>query len=237
MALGWAVLLTSLMGVTAEESAQATAKIDRESRKIEGFSLLVDKTLLPGGTHEKLGERTLALARADFVRINMIVPEAIVEAWQKITIIIDREHPLTTNMQYHPSLSWLIENHYEPVLAKCVHIAMASRYASADHYFVQPSAMIHELAHAYHDQVLSFEEKQIIAAFARAQLEGKYEKVLFVKGGQRKHYALTNHKEYFAESTEAWFGTNDFFPFVRGELKQHDPRMYDLMQKIWNPKK
>ena len=48
-----------------------------------------------------------------------------------------------------------------------------------------------------------------------------------------KHYALTDHKEYFAESTEAYLGVNDFFPFVRAELKQHDPRMFRLQEKIW----
>ena len=29
--------------------------------------------------------------------------------------------------------------------------------------------------------------------------------------------------EYFAEASEAYFGTNDFFPFVRIELRRHDP--------------
>jgi hypothetical protein len=48
-----------------------------------------------------------------------------------------------------------------------------------------------------------------------------------------RHYALTDHKEYFAEMTEAFFGTNDFYPFVRGELKQHDRRTYDLLAGIW----
>ena len=46
--------------------------------------------------------------------------------------------------------------------------------------------------------------------------------------------------EYFAESTEAFFGTNDFYPFVRAELKQHDPKMFDLLWKLWGaepPKK
>ena len=31
-----------------------------------------------------------------------------------------------------------------------------------------------------------------------------------------RHYALTNHKEFFAEMSEAYFGMNDFFPFNRG---------------------
>ena len=48
-----------------------------------------------------------------------------------------------------------------------------------------------------------------------------------------KHYALTTPMEYFAESTEAYLGVNDFYPFVRAELKEHDPRMFELLKKIW----
>jgi dipeptidyl-peptidase-4 len=51
-----------------------------------------------------------------------------------------------------------------------------------------------------------------------------------------KHYGLTNHKEYFAEATEAYFYRNDFYPFVRAELKQYDPDMHVLLEKIWENK-
>jgi hypothetical protein len=44
---------------------------------------------------------------------------------------------------------------------------------------------------------------------------------------------MNNHQEYFAEATESYFGTNDFYPFVRAELNLHDPAMYQLIEKIW----
>jgi hypothetical protein len=47
---------------------------------------------------------------------------------------------------------------------------------------------------------------------------------------------MTNHKEYFSETTEAYFGTNDIFPFVRAELKKHDPAMYALLEEVWGVK-
>jgi hypothetical protein len=46
---------------------------------------------------------------------------------------------------------------------------------------------------------------------------------------------MTNHKEYFAECTEAFFGTNDFYPFTKEELKQQDPDMFALLETVWNP--
>ncbi len=39
--------------------------------------------------------------------------------------------------------------------------------------------------------------------------------------------------EHFAEASEAFFGTNDFYPFVRAELRRHDPGMYALLEKLW----
>ena len=32
---------------------------------------------------------------------------------------------------------------------------------------------------------------------------------------------------------EAYFYRNDFYPFVRAELKEHDPAMFELLVKIW----
>ena len=52
-------------------------------------------------------------------------------------------------------------------------------------------------------------------------------------GATVRHYGLSNHKEYFAEAAEAYFGVNDFYPFVRAELKEHDPRMFSLMEEFW----
>ena len=94
---------------------------------------------------------------------------------------------------------------------------------------------MHELAHAYHDQVLGFNQAEIIAAFEQAKKTQIYESVLAHDHRKVKHYALTNHKEYFAESTESYLGVNDFYPFVRAELKEHDPRMFALQEKIWGP--
>ena len=39
--------------------------------------------------------------------------------------------------------------------------------------------------------------------------------------------------EYFAEASEAYFGTNDFYPYVRSELAEHDPALFELLGKFW----
>lgn len=44
---------------------------------------------------------------------------------------------------------------------------------------------------------------------------------------------MTDPMEYFAETTEAFFSRNDFFPFTREELQSHDPAMFALLSKLW----
>jgi hypothetical protein len=100
---------------------------------------------------------------------------------------------------------------------------------------VQPWCVLHELAHAYHDLVLGFDEVRIRDAYARYKKSGHGDKALLITGERVRHYALTDQKEFFAEMTEAYFGTNDFFPFNRGELMTAEPEIYQLMQTIWGP--
>ena len=100
-----------------------------------------------------------------------------------------------------------------------------------------PYVVLHELAHSFHDQVLSFDESSIIAAYEDVKEKGIYEEVMLYTGKTVRHYGLSNHKEYFAESTESYFGVNDFYPFVRAELEVHDPVMFSLMEKFWGPVK
>ena len=56
-----------------------------------------------------------------------------------------------------------------------------------------------------------------------------------VLGARVRHYGLTDHKEFFAEMSEAYFGMNAFFPFNRAELKREEPELFSMLLKIWGP--
>ncbi len=96
-----------------------------------------------------------------------------------------------------------------------------------------PAVILHELAHAYHHQVLGFDEPRIRAAYENAMKAGIYDEVLLYTGKKVRAYAANNPMEYFAEGTEAYFYRNDFYPFVRAELKEHDPVLHNLLEEIW----
>ena len=78
---------------------------------------------------------------------------------------------------------------------------------------------------------------RVIEAYDKAMAAGLYDKALLYNGKKVRHYAASNHKEYFAEGTESFFYRNDFYPFVAAELKEHDPVLYDLLVDIWGPLK
>jgi hypothetical protein len=99
----------------------------------------------------------------------------------------------------------------------------------------QPWVVLHELAHAYHDQVLGFEEPRVLKAYEAFKQSGHGDAALRFDGARVRHYGLTDQKEFFAEMTESYFGLNDFFPFNRAELMSAEPAIYELMKGIWGP--
>ncbi|MBA4191085.1 MAG: metallopeptidase [Planctomycetaceae bacterium] len=218
-----------------DEPAKPTSRTDR---KVEGWTVRVDDRLLKAPDDE-LGTRALRFLEAKLAEIKIAVPADRVKKLQTVVIVLDLTHGNLGPMQYHPGAGWLKANGYSPDLAKCVHLPRAADLATKRNVREQPWVILHELAHAYHDQVLGFEEPRIIEAYEKYKKSGHGEKTLLHNGTRVKHYALTNHKEFFAEMTESYFGGNDFFPFNRGELKETEPEIYELLAHIWEspPKK
>ena len=102
-------------------------------------------------------------------------------------------------------------------------------------YFAEGFTLIHIGEKKLNRRVLGFDDERILALYKKAVASKKYESVLRFSGKQEKHYALNDQKEYFCEMSEAYFGTNDFCPFVQAELKEFDPEMYNLLIDIWGP--
>jgi hypothetical protein len=223
-----------LPGENGTSPRPAEAKVKpyvRQVRELEGWKVRVDVRLLDGPDAE-LGSKALRVLAYKLYEIKLLLPKDRVAKLQRAAIVLDLDYPLGS-MQYHPSAQWLKEHGYDPGPAKSVHIPKAKELAGRMPLNQQPMVILHELAHAYHDQVLGFEEPRIQKAWARFKDSGKYDKVLHIAGGKRRHYALTDHKEFFAEMTEAFFGTNDFYPFFRGELKKELPEVDRLLEEIW----
>ena len=226
--------LACLLGAdaSAEEKPEPAKPASRTVRTIEGWTVRVDDRLLRP-PHEALGNRALKLLEAKLADITYVMPADRLAKLQAVTIVLDLTHGKLHSMQYHPSAAWLVANGYSRDLEKCVHIPVAAQFPTARNINEQPWVVLHELAHAYHDQVLGFDEPRIRQAYERFKKSGHGDATLLYNGRRVRHYALTDHKEFFAEMTEAYFGMNDFFPFNRAELIAAEPEIYELLRTIW----
>jgi hypothetical protein len=229
-----AACLSLAPGVIAAPRPEAPKPASHTTREIQGWKVRIDDRLL-AAPHEELGARILKSLERRLNDIVTVVNEPALSKLRGFTIVVDLSHGKLVPMQYHPSADWLKDNGYAEDLARCVHIPAAEELLDPRQTNVQPWCVLHELAHAYHDQVLGFEEPRILAAYGKFKASGRGDKALLITGERVRHYGLTDQKEFFAEMTEAYFGTNDFFPFNRGELRETEPEVYRLMADIWGP--
>lgn len=199
--------------------------------QMEGWKLHVEQAIVT--TRPKLWEAAKNELMCQFLRIKRVVPDDALGKIQKVSFFVHLNNPKNVAAAYHPSRTWLIENKQNPDMARCIEIGNLENFVAWTYH--QPWMIMHELAHAYHDQFLpdGWNNKDILNAFKSAVDSKKYDEILWYDGGKRKAYGLNNQMEYFAETSESYFGQNDGFPFIRAELKEFDSVGYAAMQKVW----
>lgn len=212
--------------------------IERETREVRGWTLHINRELL-GDDAKKSTERAVELLQQQLDEIILVVPSNAVAELRKVPLYFS---PPYSNAQpraeFHPDAGWLRNNGRDPAMAKGVEFTDIRDFEREMDRM--PNFTLHELSHGYHNLSLpgGFGNKEIKAAYESAKKSGKYDKVERYNGGGRRSknvraYAMTNPMEYFAENTEAFFSRNDFFPYTRDELKQHDLECFSLLEKLW----
>jgi len=244
--LGCSIPLVGLLALCLMKLGATSAGADDRSRsapsssaqykisEFEGWTVYVKRDFLK--RQPALADRALTLLRLQLFQIARIVPAGAVKKLRTIRIWVEEKDPSTPCMAYHPGADWLREHGTNPAMAGGIELANARNFL--DWTLEQPWMVLHEMAHAYHHKFLTdgFENVQVKAAYERALKTKRYESVLKIAHTEEKAYAIANPQEYFAEATEAFFGTNDFYPFVRSELRRHDPVGYELLKKLWGEK-
>ncbi len=230
----WLVLLANL---SLARSADPVEIAGHQTKSIEGWTVLVSDELLE--KDKAATERSLELLTAQLQEIIRVVPAVAVVELRKVPLWFSPEYPdLKPRAEYHPGAGWLRDNKRDPAMEKAVEFTNVRIFERETKRM--PNFALHELAHAYHDRVLpkGFGHEEIKAAFEKAKASGMYDRVEQRFGDGRsanvRAYAITNPMEYFAESSEAYFSTNDFFPFNREQLAKHDPEMFALLKKLWD---
>ncbi|GAB6186654.1 metallopeptidase [Thermopirellula anaerolimosa] len=180
-----------------------------------------------------LWERVRQSLREQLEEIDRVLPPEALEKVRGLTIWAELDANPRGGMVYHPSREWLASHGVNPDKAKGIEISSAHNFLAWRK--AQPCMVLHETAHAYHDQVLpgGYGNRRIREAFERASKAGLYDEVKYVQGSTKRAYAIKNPMEFFAENTEAFFGRNDFYPFDREELRRHDPETYRMIAELW----
>lgn len=164
--------------------------------------------------------------------IERVVPDGPLAELRKTPFWVEWERRPRGACEVHVSAGWLRNNGYNPDKLYAVEINNVRNFVQWSQR-AQPWMVLHELAHAYHHRVLGPRHPPLLETFRKAQQAKLYESVRYVRGENRRAYALTNADEYFAELTEAYFGKNDFFPFTAEELATYDPEGFALLEAIW----
>jgi hypothetical protein len=170
--------------------------------------------------------------------IEKVVPPEAVAKLKGVVLWFSPEYAKgQPRAEYHPGREWLVNNGRDPAMMRGVEFTNVRVFAAERKRM--PNFVLHELAHAYHHQFLTdgFENKRIAELYQRAKDAGIYEQVEQRFGDGRsevvKAYGMNNPAEYFAENSEAYFSTNDFFPFDKEQLLKHDPAMLEALKNLW----
>lgn len=199
------------------------------ARNIEGWEILINRHLL--SDQAALGSQAITLLQQKLNLLRQVLPPHALSELQGVKIWLGVDDAPSPCSVYHPSRDWLVEHGCNPDKAKSVEIGCAQKFVLWSRE--QPMMVLHELAHAYQDRMSPEEQGQIKQAFEEAQKQRLYENVLYCNGTTKRAYALNNDREYFAETSEAYFGRNDFYPFTRADLERYDPNMALLLSKLW----
>lgn len=184
-------------------------------------------------------EDAISQLREQLEEIERVVPKPAVQKLKSVVLWFSPEYDgVPPRAEYHPGAEWLKDNHRDPQMVRGVEFTNVKVFSRER--LRMPNFVLHELAHAFHHQVLAdgFENKQVKEMYQKARDAGSYENVEQRFGDGRsktvRAYAMNNAAEYFAEGTEAYFSTNDFFPFDRSQLRKHDPELQELLGQLWS---
>lgn len=232
-----AVQLASDAGEDDRFERETERTVGRETRDLLGWQLHISRELL--AQESQLVSVAVDLLEKQLREIDQSVPATAAMELRKVPLYFSPAYPnQQPRAEYHPDSGWLRANDRDPKMAKAVEFSNIRIFEQESKRM--PNFALHELAHAYHDRFLpgGFDNAEIRTAHANAVRAGTYSRVERSFGAPKPNtfesaYAITSPMEYFAETTEAYFSRNDFFPFDRKQLLRHDPEMHALLTKLW----
>lgn len=218
---------SSLLTITAAFAANS----EFQSERIEGWPVFIDEEM--ASRSPELTERIRSEIRDKLHRITTLLPGRRVEELRRVPIYVwigrGQKHG---SGAYYSTGGGFGEG---GVASGAVGGVAIDDPASALAWLRNvPSGLLHELTHAYHDQILGRDDPAILAAYQNAVDRHLYENVSRYSGQMvARSYALTNKAEYFALLTQAFYWQSGYYPFTNDQLKTYDPLGYETVRAAW----
>lgn len=204
-----------------------------EIRNIEGWTIYTNREVLK--QHPELMARTFGHLKWDLYQIKLAAPATAVTNLQEHSPIWI-EYDEKVSLSYHPETAWLLERGYQLPRDPDSMLSLSAKGYVADSYR-HPFVIFHEMTHGYDHHFIGqghdYGNDECEANYQRMMKSGINQNVKIWDGRTGAHYAQTNRMEYLAESSEAYFGANDIYPFVRAELREQDPQMARFLERYW----
>jgi hypothetical protein len=218
-------------GPKKKDDAPAGYKKDN----LRGFTLFFNKDVFEEDANSKLKRKPLEALERELIIVETVLPADKVKKLKAVPIWVEWDERIALGngrggralaVFYGGPQASLLGGDANPLKSNAVTI-LSLRSLAAEH---QPDTdsgrcvTLHELAHAYHHHVVGDDSPQVKATYKQAMERKLYDPALYV---------ATNDHEYFAELTCCYLEKLDYFPRTRDDLKKHDPKGYELMEKTW----
>ena len=233
------VLFLLPLGLSAQPAAKGPKKKDDvppgyKKDNLRGFTLYFSNRVLEEDRSSKLPRKPLEALEQELIIVETVLPADKVKKLKAVPIWVEWDERIAMgNGRGGGAVAVFLGGHQSdlldrsnPVKSNAVTI-LSLRSLTAEHQPATDSGRcvtLHELAHAFHYHVVGENNQQVKDTYKQAMERKLYDRALYV---------ATNEHEYFAELTCCYLEKLDYFPRTRDELKKHDPKGYDLMEKTW----
>jgi dipeptidyl-peptidase-4 len=228
-----AAILLSLAVASPAAAFEPTANYRKHD--LQEFTVYLSPELL---RHKREADAVVRQADIELERVGNVVPDKALEALRKVPIWMEWNEPADRApvARFFPGPTGVKRLGLNPGKADGIEVPCANRFL-ANYQDGAQWVLMHELAHAHHTLALTNKQDAAVKAAHQQAVERKlYENVEHFNGVRTRGYAVTNHFEYYAVLSEAYFGKSFNFPYDRPGLLRYDTVGYWLMHDTWGKK-
>jgi hypothetical protein len=208
---------------------------------VEGFTVILSAETLNHLDDTEFEKKPLAVLEGELRTICDLMPAKSLKQLQNVLIWVEWDERLAMSngragnavaVYYGGHQAYMLARGMPPLKAKNVTV-LKMKSLTQEHQPKRDSGrcvLLHEIAHAVHDQVLpQGRDNPVVKSAFKQALERKLV--------DPKAYAATNEMEFFAEMSCAYNNQLDYYPKDRAALKKHDPVTYKVMEDVWHKTK